>query len=56
MTKSNIKTEWDSLTAITKDITLYLQECEDIGGEDLKEKVIEAIIKGIKEVNSVQYI
>jgi hypothetical protein len=56
MTKSNIKTEWDSLRAITKDITLYLQECESVGGEDLKEKVIEAIIKGIKEVKVESYI
>jgi len=56
MTKSNIQSEWDSLKAITNDIKLYLQECEELGGEELKEKVIEAIIKGMKEVKTESYI
>ena len=53
MIKSNIQIEWDSLKVITRDIKLYLQECELIGGEELKEKVIEAMIKGIKEKHFV---
>jgi hypothetical protein len=56
MTKSNIQSEWDSLTAITNDIKLYLQKCEALGGEELKEKVIGAIIKGMKEVKVEPYI
>ena len=49
MTKSNIQSEWDNLRDITKDITLYLQECEAIGGDHLKNKVIKAISDGIEQ-------
>ena len=49
MMKSNIKIAWDSLETITSDIILFLQECEDVCGEEFKKEVIEAIIKATKD-------
>jgi len=49
MTKSNIQSEWDTLEDITEDIALYLQECEAVGGDYLKDKVVKAILDGIEK-------
>jgi hypothetical protein len=56
MTKANIQSEWDSLGTITKDIALYLQECEMIGGDELKDKVVKAILNGIEKSKEDSYI
>ena len=56
MIKSNIQSEWDSLETITKDIALYLQECEMISGDELKDKVVKAILNGIEKSKEDSYI
>ena len=47
MVQLDIELTWDTEDIITNDIASFIQQCEETGGDELKEKVIKAILEGI---------